>query len=413
MTSITIPDSVTSIGSSAFSRCTGLTSITIPDSVKSIGNYAFTGCTGLTSITIPDSVKSIGDSAFSGCSGLRNVYITDVEAWVNISFGNSGSYPNNYGFLRILDENGKEVTDLVIPNSVTSIGSYAFSSCTGLTSITIPDSVKSIGDSAFSGCSGLTSITIPDSVKSIGYSAFSGCSGLTSITIPFVGAEKDGAGNTHFGYIFGASSYSLQSIDVPTSLKTVVITGGSSIGMNAFWGCFGLTSITIPDSVKSIGFSAFAGCSGLTSITIPDSVKSIGSSAFYYCTGLTSITIPFVGAEKDGASNTHFGYIFGASSYLDHHTYVYALTSLKTVVITGGSSIGSYAFYHCSGLTSVIIPDSVTSIGGYAFSGCTGLISITFNGTQAQWNAITKGVNWVKKVPATEVICSDGTVSFN
>ncbi|MBR6140737.1 MAG: leucine-rich repeat domain-containing protein [Bacteroidaceae bacterium] len=143
--------------------------------------------------------------------------------------------------------------NLVIPNSVTSIGNYAFSGYSGLTSVTIPNSVTSIGDSAFSGCSGLTSITIPESVTSIGNWVFYGCTGLTSISIP-------------------------ESV--------------TSIGNWVFYGCTGLTSISIGNSVTSIGICAFEGCSGLTSITIPYSVTSIGSGAFSGCSSLTSITIP-------------------------------------------------------------------------------------------------------------------------
>ena len=182
LTSVTIPNGVTSIGSSAFSGCSGLASVTIPGGVTSIGNYAFSGCSGLTSVTIPDSVTSIGDSAFDGCSGLTSVHITDIAKWCSISFGGFSANPLCYAHNLYL--NGAEVTDLTIPDSVTSIRSYAFYGCSGLTSVTIPDSVTSIGDYAFYNCSGLTSVTIPDSVTSIGSYAFRGCSGLTSVTIP-------------------------------------------------------------------------------------------------------------------------------------------------------------------------------------------------------------------------------------
>ena len=245
LTSITIPNSVTSIREYAFYYCTGLTSITIPNSVTSIGSYAFCYCTGLTSITIPNSVTSIGGSAFSYCDGLKEVHINDLVAWCNIDFGGNPLY-----YAQNLYLNNELITELVIPNGVTSIKNSAFNGCSGLTSVTIPNSVTSIGDGAFSYCSGLTSITIPNSVTSIGRSAFYGCSGLTNITIP----------------------------NSVTSIET-----------SAFEGCSGLTSVTIPNSVTSIGSYAFCYCTGLTSITIPNSVTSIGGSAFSYCENLGDV----------------------------------------------------------------------------------------------------------------------------
>ena len=194
------------------------------------------------------------------------------------------------------------------------------------------------------------------------------------MTIPFVGATKEGTSKTHFGYIFGASDWDYNDDYVPDSLKEVIITGGTSIGDYAFRGCDSLTSVTIPDSVTSIGGHAFRGCDSLASVAIPDSVTSIGRSAFSGCASLESIAIPFVGATKDGTSNTNFGYIFGASSFSSNANYV--PDSLKEVIITGGTSIGYYAFAYCDSLTSVTIPDSVTSIGYYAFAYCDSLTSI-------------------------------------
>ena len=181
LTSVTIPNSVTSIDIGAFEDCTSLTSVTIPNSVTSIGAWAFENCTSLTSVTIPNSVTSIGNFAFSGCESLTSINVDE----------NNENYCDINGILFNKDKTeliqypiGKTDTSYTIPDSVTSIGAWAFYNCTSLTSVTIPNSVTSIGSYAFYGCKLLTSITIPNSVTSIGSYAFYGCESLTSITIP-------------------------------------------------------------------------------------------------------------------------------------------------------------------------------------------------------------------------------------
>ncbi len=311
--SITIPESVTSIGSSAFNGCTGLTSvvwnakncnsapfsdiganitsfvfgdkvesipsslcsgmknltsITISNSVKSIGYCAFAGCTGLTSVTIPNSVTSIGNRAFEYCTGLTSVTI-----------------PNSVTSIGYYAFNGcSGLTSVTIPNSVTSIGEGAFDGCSGLTSVTIPNSVTSIGNLTFYGCTGLTSVTIPESVMSIGDRAFSGCSGLTSIRVEQGNTKYDSRDNCNA--IIETATNTL----IAGCQNTVIPNSVTSIGNYAFSGCTSLTSVTIPNSVTSIGSSTFYGCSGLESVVLGSGVKTIGSDAFSGCTGLQSIT---------------------------------------------------------------------------------------------------------------------------
>lgn len=280
--------------------------LVLPNNITEICQYAFYDCDSLTSIEIPDSVTTIGKSAFIGCSSLTSIYITDIEAWCNISgLSNIMTYDSK----KTLYLDNEFITELVITDSATSIGDYAFKDCSSLTSVTIPDSVTTIGKSAFSGCSSLTSVTMGDSVTTIGYEAFFNCSRLTSVTIP------DGV--TSIGdYAFGAC-HNLTSITIPDGVTT--------IGWSAFDYCSSLTSVTIGNNVKTIGSSAFEDCSSLTSITIPDSVTSIGDYAFNECSSLTSVYYKGTSQEWAAISIGDYNYNLNVATryyYIENETDV-------------------------------------------------------------------------------------------
>ena len=352
LTSITIPNSVTSIWTSAFENCTGLTSITIPNSVTSIAASAFEACTGLKSITISDSVTSIGTKAFYNTAWYKSQPNGDVYAG-KVYYKYKGTMPGD--------------TKVAIKSGTKGIAVAAFYDCAGLTSITIPNTVTSIGASAFNGCAGLTSITIPNSVTYIDRFTFSECDSLTSITIPDSVTSIDYMafnGTAWYksqpnGDVYAGKVYYTYKGKMPSGTKLVIKNGTKGIAGDAFSGCAGLTSITIPNSVTSIGESAFSGCAGLTSITIPNGITSINGSTFFGCASLTNIVIP--------NTVTSIGY----AAFLNCK----GLTSIT--IPNSVTIIGAFAFKGCAGLTSITIPSSVISIGSCAFVGCAGLTSIT------------------------------------
>lgn len=348
ITSVSFPKTIKSIEANAFWGCIGLTSITIPDSCHSIRENAFYKCAGLTEIVIPNSVVNIEKNAFYGCN-LKSVHVTNLASWYNIKFGNAYSNPL---FGASLYLKGEKVTELVIPNSVTTINDYAFYGCTGLISITIPNSVTSINNYTFYGCTELTTVSMENSVRLIGAGCFSSCKNLTNIIL-----------SNQLKYIEEMAFYfceKLISITIPSSVK--------SIGSHAFSHCSnleyirvdegnavydsredcnaiietnsntlirGCKSTIIPESVVKIGFAAFAGSSGLENVNIPHSVTSIGGSAFSNCSNLTSI-------------NLH---------------------NLLT-------EIEEYSFYYCQNLANITIPESITTIGQGAFLGCNSLTNV-------------------------------------
>ena len=336
----------------AFYGCSMLTSISIPERMTSIEPSAFYGCTGLTSMTIPVGVTSIGGYAFSGCSGL---------------------------------------TSMTIPVGVTSIGGYAFSGCSGLTSVTFAEDsqLTSIGRNAFEGCRDLISITIGSDVASIEDNAFLGCYKLVEVynqsSLPIT------KGSSSYGKV-GFNAKNIYAEEGGSKITTtedgyILYTDGDTVSLIGYHGSVG--ELTLPTTITEINSYTFYNCIGLTSITIPDSVTSIGVAAFSGCSSLVEMTIPFVGATKEETVDCHFGYIFGGFSSMSNSGVVPA--SLKRVVISGGALIESDAFYCCTMLDSVTIPSSVTRIGYNAFNGCTGLTELRYEGDVAGWCSIRRG----------------------
>ncbi len=364
--SITIPESVTNIGSDAFYYCCGLRSVTFGENsqLTSIGDYAFLGCYSIESITIPASVTSIGERAFVECYRL-------VEVWnlskLNITAGSEDNGYVGYYAKRVetepsesyvyTDENGYVI---YYDGKVKALINYTGNE----TKLTIPDDITELNCFALSDCYNITSVTFGENsqLTSIGDGAFNWCESLESITIPdSVTSIGDGAfcccaKLTSITIPDGVKSIGNYAFEECTALESITIPGSVlSIGYSAFEGCTALKSITIPDSVLNIGDSAFEGCTALESITIPDSVLSIGYSAFEECTALKSITIP------------------GSVLSIGQRTFA-GCSGLESAIIADGvTSIGDDTFLNCTNLVNVSLPDSLTSIGSDTFYGCTNL----------------------------------------
>ena len=406
ITNAIILEGISTIGNMTFDNCSKLVRVTIPNSVKCLGNWAFYNCESLITIEIPDSITSIGYSAFEHCISLSDIIIpnsvTSIGDWTfrRCTGLTSVTIPNGITKIgRCLFFGCTSLTSISIPNSVTKILYNAFGSCTALTSINIPDSVTSIEDNAFSDCISLASLIIPKRVTDIGKGAFASCIGLQEISVD--------QRNT----IYHSQSNCLietKEKEVVSGCKNSVIPSDdsvTSISDYAFYGCVGLTSITIPNNVTSIGDYAFSGCTRLTSIIIPDGITKIGNCLFLDCTGLTRITIPnsvtSIGnnAFRNCAdltsitipdSITSIGYdafrdcISLASMTIPSDVtnissgIFNGCTALTSITIPDGvTNIGSYAFWNCISLRNVTIPENVTSIGEAAFYGCESLATIT------------------------------------
>lgn len=361
--SITIPYGVTSIGDEVFAHCTGLKKVTIPGSVKSVGERAFSDChisteesedgteRGLEKVVIENGTETIGNEAFNGCKKLTDVILPDsVTSIGENAFQYTGLYYEWFdGNEDVLYINNHLISvyqgtanECNIKSGTKTIADSAFFACGSLPGITIPDSVTSIGNRAFKDCNSLKSITIPKSVTTIGNCAFYTCYDLQSIEVDSDNPEYC----SENGVLYNKEKTEI--IRFPkekTEVSFAIPKSVTKIADGAFEYCKNLTNVTIPNDMTSIGNNAFESCSGLTNITIPKSVTSIGDRAFSECSKLTSIIIP------DGVLR-----------------------------------IGESSFFKCSSLKDITIPNSVLIIDTDAFKDCMKLKQVYYIGSEDDWN---------------------------
>lgn len=355
---ITLPPSVTVIGSDAFNGCTSLETFTVPATVKKINAGAFRNCTALKEITIPSTVSYMGEGqTFRGCTSLKTVVWPSATTTIpSATFAESG------------------LETFTIPENITEIGQQAFMSCPAVKSITIPASVKSIGASAFANCTGITEITVPSGVTTIGNEAFFN-TGLKTVSIP---ASVTSIGQKAFNQnpaltkftIESGSPYSVSddvSVLVKTSGTTVEAVGFfgnkseivfpenvTKIGNNFANGASSLEKVTIP-AVTSFGSSTFAGCANLTTAVFAAGAATTGNNTFQNCTSLVNVTLP------------------EAATQLGTNLF-YGCTSLKSLTIPSAvTKIGNGVFQNCSSLEEVSLPSSLKEIPNDLFNGCASL----------------------------------------
>ena len=461
LSSIDIPTGITEIGSLAFGECSSLTSVVIPSNVTTVGASAFYRCTGLQQITLGSGILTVKDAAFFGCSGLKNVYyLGDVAGWCGIEFEQASSNPISTGINLYID--GQLATRVVIPNSVTKIGSYnfyqcftiesvrlgdgitaiaekAFYHCVNLSEVIMGSNVTVIGTQAFSGCSRLASVMFNEGLETIGINAFEGCTALKTVTLPnsvttLQRFAFQGSGLTSATLGNGVTTLDSYVFSDCTSLVSVRIGNGVEVlNSYVFSGCTSLANVDLGNGMTSVNKRAFDGCTGLISITLPDSITTLDESAFVGCSNLTTVNMSsnilsisintFEDCDKlqfniDGMvkylGNSDNPYLVAMGLRTDN--YNIRLNSRTRVV-------ADYAFYrnypafpldeedfgsnlvaigkyafYYNNLQAIKLPVTLKRVEMYAFAGCSWLSTITYGGTREQWNEIQLDSSWNRSV---------------
>lgn len=452
VTRITLHSQITAIGNSAFRECSGITSVTIPSKVTTIGSYAFSYCTGLTSVTIPYGVTSIGSDAFYGCSGLTSVTVPDsvtsIGLWAFAECTSLESLKLSKNLTAIpgrLIARNYALTELTVPEGVTQIDAYAFGP-SSLAAIMLPSTVTTIDTNAFYEVDSFSHVYYTGSQSQ--WDALSKPAALTDITVHYnvtgssiskqVKCSLTSSCCTLCGESITAAPKETASHNFVSSVCTVCgVDQQFTYTADSYYGCIKITGYTgsastlvIPDTIEGvpvrvIAENAFKNCTTLTDVTVPDSVDYIASGAFSGCTKLSRITLPFVGYSR--ASNYPLGYIFGTSynsgcTYTKQvyrysatstsSAYYYIPKSLTSVTITDGS-IKYGAFYNCTMLTSVILPEDITTISEYSFYYCSGLKELTIpEGVTSIKTYAFYYCSGLKELTIPEGVTSIGTYAF-
>lgn len=374
---VTLPESVTSIGSWAFANCAKLEQVHFPANLTSIGLSAFENCTALTAVTLPKRLTELGSAVFENCSALKSVWIP--KSLTNNGFGDGfrgctalTDITFETGITKIADRqfDGSPIKSITIPGTVTTVGMGAFSDCANLTAIDLPSSVTEIDGYAFEKCTALTAVTLPKHLRRLGTEAFLGCTALKSVFIPL---SLQNASNP-FQKCTALTDVTFE--DGRTELPDTLLEGNgvrqltvpqtvTKIGYSAFADCTQLTAITLPAGLRELGNEAFKGCTALTGVALPDSLTDLGYGVFRDCSALTAAEFPAGIAPVSWSSG---------SSMLRNCTSLRSVKLPKTV-----SSLGNYFFAGCTALEQIVLPDSVTEIGSNLFNGCTALTDVTLS----------------------------------